>query len=764
MTEMLNRDIHREFSRRSFLRGGGALIVGFSLAGAATAGKAGAAMAPTSAGYLPPTNQVDSWLTVNADNTVVFKTSQIEIGNGVTTGLGQLVAEELDLSPSQVRHSAWDSWVVVNSGSTGGSTGIQSSAGPALRAAAATAKQALLKLASANLGVALGGLTVKEGVVSGGGKTVTYGQLLGDKLFSTTLVAPTLNPGVAPSKPVAQYTVVGTKVPRVDVPDKISGKYTYVHNVRIPGMLHGRVVRPRGQGPFGTGAPIVSVDEKSIAHIPGAKVVRQGDFLAVVAPKEYDAIQAAAQLRVTWKESPMLPTSGNLFGKMRADDSAGLAKAAFRTNTGNVDTALASAASKISSSYAYHYGGRAVIGPSCAVADVRASSATVYSSSQNLLGTVTAVSQLTGIPAKDVRAFYYEGASSYGSGQSAAESSKAAALMSKLVGAPVRMQLMRWDEHGWDYFQAAQIIDVRAGVDANGKLTAWDYTLMQQPYSTGIDVTSELTGQPYPTTMTGARIDDPSVGDAYKAANVRLLGKTLDVYKGYLRGSSLRSGGEGQISAFATEQAIDELAVMARMDPIAFRRMNIADDQWLTALDAAAKGANWQPKVSGSNLSDAQVVKGRGVGMGSHGTAARSAAVVDVTVDRKSGKITVTHIYNGIDAGLIVNPEGVENQMVGGAIFGLSRALSETFTTSKTRVTSLDWVTYPILRFKDAPKITNVIVNRPDRLPLGAGEPPCCPIPAAVANAFFDATGVRIRQAPMTPARVRATLEAAGAA
>jgi len=760
MTEMLNK----EFSRKSFLRGGGALIVGFSLAGAATAGKAGAATAPTSAGYLPPTNQVDSWLTINSDNTVTFKTSQIEIGNGVTTGLGMLVAEELDVSPSQVRHGAWDSWVVVNSGSTGGSTGIQSSAGPPLRAAAASAKQALLKLASANLGVAVGSLTVKDGVVSGGGRTVTYGQLLGDKLFNTTLVAPTLNPGVSPSKPVAEYKVIGTKVPRVDVPDKISGRYTYVHNVRIPGMVHGRVVRPRGQGPFGTGAPIVSVDEKSIAHIPGAKVLRQGDFLAVIAPKEYDAIQAAAQLKVTWKESPMLPTSGNLFGKMRADDSAGSAKAAFRTNTGNVEAALKSAATTVSQSYSYHYGGRAVIGPSCAVADVRSNSAVIYSSSQNLLGTVTAVSQLTGIPAQNVRAYYYEGASSYGSGQSASESSKAAALMSQLAGAPVRMQLMRWDEHGWDYFQAAQLIDARAGIDANGKLVAWDFTLMQQPYSTGIDVTSELTGSPYPTTMTGARIDDPDVGDAYKVTNLRLTGKTLDVYKGYLRGSSLRSGGEGQISAFASEQLIDELSVAAKMDPVAFRRLNIADDQWLFALDAAARGANWQPRVMGSNLSDKQVVTGRGVAVGSHGTAARSAAVVDITVDKKSGKITVTHIYNGIDAGLIVNPDGVENQMTGGSIFGLSRALSETFQTSKTRVTSLDWVTYPILRFKDAPHVTNVAVSRPDRLPTGTGEPAVCPIPAAVANAFFDATGVRIRQGPMTPARVRATLKAAGAA
>jgi CO/xanthine dehydrogenase Mo-binding subunit len=760
MTEMMNK----EFSRKSFLKGGGALVVGFSLAGAATAGKAGAATAPTSAGYLPPTNQIDSWLTITPDNMVIFKTSQIEIGNGITTALGQLVAEEMDVSVNQVRHGAWDSWQVVNSGSTGGSTGIQSSAGPALRSAAAQAKQALLRLASTNLGVPVASLSVKDGVVSGGGRTVTYGALLGDKLFNTTISPATLQPGVAPAKPVAQYTVIGKPVLRVEVPDKISGKYTYVHNVRVPGMLHGRVVRPRGQGPFGTAAPIVSVDESSIAKIPGAKVVRQGDFLGVVAPREYDAIQAAAQLKVTWKESAMLPTPGNLWKQMREHDSAGFARAAFRTNTGNVDTALRSAATSVSQTYRYHYGGRAVIGPSCAVADVKSDSATIFSSSQNLLGTVTQVSGLLGIPARNVRAFYYEGASSYGSGQSAAESSKAAALMSKLAGAPVRMQLMRWDEHGWDYLQAAQLIDVRAGIDSTGKLVAYDYTLMSQPYSTGIDVTSELTGTPYPATMTGARIDDPSVGDAYRSTNLRLTGKTLDVYKGYLRGSSLRSGGEGQISAFATEQIIDELAYAAKMDPIAFRRLNIADDVWLTALDAAARGAKWQPRVAASNLSKENVVSGRGVGLGSHGVAARSAAVVDLTVDKKSGKITVTHIYNGIDAGLIVNPEGTANQMDGGAVWGLSRALSETFTTSKTRVTSVDWVTYPILRFKDAPKITNVIVNRPEKLPLGVGEPPCCPIPAAVANAFFDATGVRIREAPMTPARVRHVLRAAGVA
>jgi nicotinate dehydrogenase subunit B len=758
MSELLER----EFSRKSFVKGG-ALVVGFSLAGAGLAGKASAATAPTAAGYLPPANQVDSWLSIMSDNTCVFKTSQIECGNGITTGLMQLVAEELNLSVAQVRHSSWDSWVLVNSGSTGGSTGLQSSAGPQLRAAAATAKQALLKLASTNLGVPVTGLSVDKGVVSGGGRTVTYGALVGDKLLNTTLVSPTLHPGVGIAKPVSQYTIVGTRVPRVEIPDKVSGKYTYVHNIRVPGMIHGRVVRPRGQGAFGTGAPIVSVDESSIKNIPGARVVRKGDFLGVVAEREYDAIQAAAQLKVTWKESSILPTSGNLFSRMREHDSAGFAKAAFRTNTGNVDTALKSAAKSVSQTYSFHNGGRAVIGPSCAVADVRSDSAVIFSSSQQILTVVTEVASLVNLEPRKVRAFFYEGASSFGNALSRTEVAKGAALMSQLTGKPVRLQFMRWDEHGWDNFQSAQLIDVRAGVDAGGKLVAYDYTLMQAPYSTVIDVTNELLGAPYPTNMTAARIDDPSVGDAYKSTNLRLLGKTLDVYKGYFRASSLRSGGEGQISAFATEQIIDELAYAAGMDPVAFRRLNMSDGVWLSALDAAATAAKWQPRVAASNLSNATIVTGRGVGLGSHGTAARSAAVVDIVVNKKTGKITVQHIYNGIDAGLAFNPEGIENQMVGGSVGGVSRALHEAVAFNKTRVTGLDWVTYPILRFKDAPKVTNVVVQHMDKLPTGAGEPPITPIPGAIANAFFDATGVRIRQAPMTPSVVRAVLKAAGA-
>jgi CO/xanthine dehydrogenase Mo-binding subunit len=621
--------------------------------------------------------------------------------------------------------------------------------------------QALLKLASTNLGVAVGSLSASNGVISGGGKSISYGALIGGKLFSTTFSPATLNPGQGISKAVASYQVVGTRVPRIDIPAKVVGSYTYVHNVRIPGMVHARVVRPRGQGPFGTGAAIVTIDPSSISHIPGAQVVRQGDFLAVVAPREYDAIQAAAILKVTWKDSPILPTPGNVWKQMRAQDSAGLAKAVFTVNNGSVEAGLKSAAKTVAATYSYQNGTRGVIGPACCVADVKANSATIFTSSQNVPAIVTSVAGMFNMPANQVRVYYYEGASSFGSAQSSSDTPKAAALISQLAGKPVRLQLMRWDEHGWDNYQSAQLMDLRGGVDSTGKLTAYDFTLMQAPYSTVIDLTSELTGSPYPTTMTGARSDDPSCGVMYFCANKRITGKTMPVYNGYFRAGSLRSGGEGQLEAFAAEQLIDELAHAAGMDPIAFRQINVADSRWLGVLNAAAQAANWKPRLANSVKQTGNIVTGRGYGSGTHGTAAYAGAVVEIEVNKSSGHIRATHIYNALDAGLSVNPAGVENQMSGGSIFGLSRIL-EQVNFNKSRVTSLDWVSYPILRFKDAPLVTNVLIQRADQLPLGAGEPTVCPVPGAVANAFFDATGVRIRTGPMTPAVVRATLKSAG--
>jgi CO/xanthine dehydrogenase Mo-binding subunit len=764
MTGLLHE---RELSRKNFLKGGGAMIVGFSVLGAGVSAKV------AKGAYNPDLAQVDSWLTVNADGRVLLKTSHIEPGNGITTGLLMIAAEELDIGMDQIRHSVWDTTLLAFSGSTGGSTAVQTSAGPKVRAAAAYARQALLSLASKSLGVPVSGLTVDKGVISGGGRSTTYGQLVGGKLINATIPTASINPGQAPSKPVSQYKVVTTRVPRVELPDKITGKYTYVHNVRIPGMLHGRIVKPRGQPAYGSGAPILSLDESSIKHIPGVRVVRSGDFLGVVAPKEYDAIQAAAQLKVKWQENPILPSTGNLWKQMREQDSAGQAPARITLDVGNVDTALKSAAKVLQQTYMYHYNGHMPIGPCCAVADVKPNSATIFSSTQAIEGMVTVIQQMLGFSdPNQVRAFWYEGASSFGPGNQYVDTAKAAAMMSKLAGAPVRVQLMRWDEHGWDGYGPAQLMDLRGGIDTKGKLVAYEYTLLAQP-GTSLDTTQEFMGtltygqavlstasSIYPTPGS-ASPNTPNTAPMYDLANKRLIGKTLPLFKGYFKDGALRDPAGPQTS-FASEQFIDELAYAAGMDPIAFRRQNMSDDRWLTAMNAAVTAANWQPRVANSVKQTGDVVTGRGFGFGRHGSAAYAAAVAEIEVNKSTGKITVTNIYNGMDAGLSVNPALVENQMTGASVQGISRALYEEVRFTRTHVTGLDWVSYPILRFKDHPKVVNALVQRTDQLPLGVGEPATTPMAPAIANAFFDATGVRIREAPMTPARVRAVLKAAG--
>ena len=764
MTELLSR----ELSRKSFLKGGGTLVVGFSLVGSAFGTKAKAA-------YDPDRTLVDSWVSVGADNTVTIKTSQIELGQGIITGLLMIAAEELDVSMSQMRHSGWDTDILVNSGGTGGSTGIQTSVGPPLRAAAASAKQALLGLAATRLGVPASGLSVANGVVSGGGKSVTYGELVGDKLLNAKLVAPALHPGVAPAKPVGQYRLIGSRVPRVDIPDKVDGKHTYVHNVKLPGMLHGRVVRPRGQGPYGTGAPIVSVDAGSIKKIPGARIVRKGDFLGVVAPREFDAIQAASQLKVTWKESALLPSTGNLWKRMREHDSAGRAPAARAVDFGNVDTAIAGAAKTVTATYKFHYNGRMPIGPCCAVADVRPERTTIFSNTQGVIGMVPAIASQLGIETSKVRSLFYEGASTFGSSQSV-DAARAAALMSQVIGRPVRVQLMRWDEHGWDNYGYQQLMDMRGAIDANGKLVAYDYTVLGQP-GTRLDLTVELTGEAYPAPGLHSP-NAPNAGPMYDVANRRHTGKTMPLFEGYLKNGALRDP-YGPETAFASEQLIDELAYAANMDPLEFRRRNIDPargyvpgaargggpgdgERWLTVLDAVAAAAKWQPRVANSVRQTGNTVKGRGFSFGRHGVGAYAAGVAEIEVNKRTGKITVRHIYNGVDAGLVINPGLVENQMQGAAVQGISRALHEQVGFTTKRVNSLDWVSYPILRFLDSPKVTNVLLQRKEHLPLGVGEPATTPPAAAIANAFFDATGVRIREAPMTPAKVRAVLKAAG--
>jgi len=772
MTEILNK----ELSRKSFLKGGGALIVGFSVAGAATAGKAGAAVDPFASPGPADPNSVDSFLIIHSDNTASLNSGRIELGQGSTTGLRMIAAEELDMEVNQLRHIAFDTGGATpspNTGNTGGSTSI-SQGGPLVRRAAAEAKVALLGMAAANLGVPAAQLSVSKGVVSGGGKSVTYGQLVGDKLMNVKFATTTLNAGVAPGKPVSQYKVVGLQRPqRDDIPSIVDGTHTYAVNLRIPGMWHGRVVRPRGQGAYGDGTnPVpIKIDQSSIKHLKGVKIVQVGNVLGVVAPREYDAIQAAAQLKVQWSDPPVISGSGNLWKWMREQDSAGKAPARIAAQTaGFSDAAMKSAAKTYSGTFTYHYQMHAPIGPNIALASVTNDSAIVYSHVKNGYGNtrpqvaaaLSSASKRTYDPAR-VRVVYYEGASSFGGGAQHVDVGEAAAVLSLGAGVPVRLQLMRWDEHGWDNYSPATMWDVAGGVDASGKIVAFDAT------SFGMGAynktpTESMVGQAMVAPGNGPA-DTTYSGTQYNIANRRIVGKTTPTLNNAFKTSTLRAPNAMQ-TCFATEQVIDQLAYLAGMDPYQFRLSNITtadQNQWRDSLVAVGQAANWQPRVANSIKQTGNIRKGRGIALGGF-AGSQSGIVAEIEVNMKSGKIVAKQMYASQVAGLTVAPSLVENQMSGALIMGVSRALHEAVAFDKGRVTSLDWVSYPLLRIKDAPKVTTVPVQRLDLQATGSGEPPTAASAAAIANAFFDATGVRLHKCPMTADSVRAELAAAGSA
>jgi CO/xanthine dehydrogenase Mo-binding subunit len=502
------------------------------------------------------------------------------------------------------------------------------------------------------------------------------------------------------------------------------------------------------------------------------------NFLGVVAPKEYDAIQAAAQLKVVWNTNPILPGTGNLWSHYRKLDSSGQIVAAVASGAkGNVDTALASAAHTVSGTFMHHYQGHMPIGPSCCVADVTATGATLWSNTQNTENLVPdLVNVLSPLTAPQIRVLFYEGSGSFGNGCVAFDTAESAAVMSKAIGKPVRLQMMRWDEHGWTHYGPAIMYDMRAGVDSSGNIVAYEATGFSQG-GTSIYTGRELAGpvgaptptaNAIPTLVAGAGTVSENLSPWMQVANTnyKLINKPINSTMGILHSSALRAPGAQQ-TTLADAQTMDMLAVAANMDSLAFRLQNMQTDstnqRWSAVLQAAATAANWKPFVSGSNLSKENIVTGRGIANSHHG-GAYAAVVADIQVNKKTGKILVQHLYAGQDSGFAMNPSLIYNQMIGNLIQGTSRAMWEEVTFNKNQVTSIDWVTYPILRFKDFPQVTTVLVQRTDQPSLGSGEPVTCPIVGAIANAFYDATGTRLHEAPFTPGRVRATLTAAGIA
>jgi nicotinate dehydrogenase subunit B len=745
--------------RREFLKAGGALIIGFSMRGllagdALAQGAAAAASARGATAGPPDPKQIDTWLAIHSDNTATVYIGYVELGQGSTTSLLQIAAEELDLDMSQVSTVRLDTNITPNQGGTYSSSSIARGS-PAIRTAAAEARQALLALASKKLGAPAERLIVSKGVVTTGGVageagSVTYGELIGDKLFDLPFT------GKAPLKPVADYKLVGKNPPRNDIPEKVSGKYVYLQHVRLPGMVHGRVVRPRGQGVYGAGAKVATLDESSIASIPGARVLRKGDFVGVVAPREWDAVRAAQQLKITWELPATLPGSGDpLYAAMRAEQTTDRVV----LERGDAASAFSSAAHMANGTYHAPYQAHAGFGPNGALADVQSDSALVICSTQDVYATRNTLAGVLGLPAQKVRVQYYEGSGTYGH-SCYDDVAQAAAILSQLAGQPVRLQFMRWDEHGWDNYGPAHVGEIRAAADANGKIVAYQYDGWHHNWS-AVETSAQLAlGTPAAEWRLGAaqQVNPQQCGGMYDIANVRLVNHQVPGLK-YLKGAWLRSPLDLSFS-FASEQTIDELARLCAMDAYEFRKRNISNERWMGVLDAAAKAAKWEPRPPASKISDAKIARGRGIGLGTHLTS-YGGAVAEVEVNRETGKVRVTHMYGAIDAGLAVNPAFIENQISGQLVQTASRMLLEEVTFNNTNVTSLDWNSYPILRFEECPEVTAVVVQRLDQRSTGAGEEVMAAAAGAIANAFFDATGVHMREFPLTPPRVLAALRPA---
>jgi CO/xanthine dehydrogenase Mo-binding subunit len=733
------------FSRRALLKSGGALIVNFSLAGVAPAA---AAAARGDVAGPPDPRAVDSWIAIHADNTATIYFGKIEMGQGNTTGMLQIAGEELGLDISQMTPVRGDTNVTPDQGATSSSTSIEYG-GPAVRAAAAAARHAMLLLAAKKLSCQVGSLIVSKGVVSidgEPGRSVSYGDLIGGKLLKAKVA------GTAPLRPASEYTLVGTRVPRVDLPDKMAGKYVHMQHVRLPGMLHGRVVLPRGQRAYGAGAKPLAIDESSIKHIPTARVVRKGDFVGIVAEQEWDAVKAAAQLKVTWGPTPALP-AGDLYERMRAEKTHDTVVA----SRGDVETGFPKAIHVAGATYRCPYQGHMPFAPNCAVADVKSDSALVMSSTQDVYSARRFLADVLGMKPEQVRVQYHEGSGTFGR-SCYGDAEQTAAILSQSVGRPVRVQFMRWDEHGWDQYGPAHLADVRAGIDADGNLVAYEYHGWQHGWtvtSTVYDISLQKPGMERASGSASITVNPMSTGSMYTVPNRKVVSHAVPM-AGYLRGAALRSPLDLSFS-FASEQTIDELAYAIKMDPLEFRRKNIGDKRWRGVLDAAAAAANWTLRLTAASPSDAEVVTGRGIGLGTHHVS-YGAAVADIEVNRRTGNIVVKKIYAAMDVGLAVNPGLVENQIIGQAVQSVSRVLKEEVTFDKTGVTSLDWNSYPVLRFAEHPEVVPIVVQRMEEPSSGAGEEVMGATAAAVANAFFDATGSRLRQYPMTPERVRTAL------
>ncbi|MGQ2978243.1 MAG: molybdopterin cofactor-binding domain-containing protein [Polaromonas sp.] len=709
-----------------------------------------------------PLEGAEILLAVWDDGSVTALNGHVDLGTGIRTALGQIVAEELDVALDRVRVVLGDTASVPNQGATIASTSIQIHAAP-LRAAAAQARAWLLVRAAGQLGTDPAALSVRDGVVSdAAGRSLAYGALLDGQHLELTLA-----PDSA-LKPPEDYRIVGTSQPRVDIPAKATGELTFVHDMRVPGMLHGRVVRPpyagADHGDF-IGNTLESVDESSIAHIPGIRaVVVIRDFVGIVADREEFAEQALRELKVCWKPWPGLQKLDNLEQAIRDNPST----QRRLIDEGDVDAAIAGAAQAMARNYVWPYQMHGSIGPSCALADWQGQALTVWAGTQNPHVLRADLSRLMGLPDLAIDVIRMEAAGCYGR-NCADDVAADAALLSRAVGAPVRVQLTREQEHAWEPKGAAQLMQVRGGLNEDGSVAAYDF---QTSYpSNGSPTLALLLTRTIEPVAQAYEMGDRSARPPYDYDNLRI---SVNDMAPMLRASWLR-GVSALPNSFAHESYIDELATAAGVDPVEFRLRYLSEPRAAELVRATADRAGWkkhtQPQqqapdadgasdiAHGQGVAYARYVHSKWPGFG----AAWAAWVADVEVNRKTGEVHVRRVVVGHDAGMMINPAGVQHQIHGNVVQATSRALTEQVALNPVNntVAALEWGAYPILNFRDVPVVEVVTMARPGEPPLGAGESASVPGTAAIANAIFDATGVRFRQPPFTPEVIRAALNPA---
>jgi nicotinate dehydrogenase subunit B len=736
--------------RRRVLAGGGALIVSFSLSGALAQQQNAPAVAPAPSppGSLKNSPYLDAWLRIDANGSIEVFTGKAELGQGFKTAFQQIAAEELDVAFESLKVTTADTRLTANEGYTSGSNSMKDS-GTAIQNAAAQARELLLAEAANRLGLPVETLWTAEGaVIAPDGKRLSYGELVRDDMLHVQAQPK------SKLKDPATFKIIGRSVPRVDIPAKVTGGAAYVQDMRLPGMVHARIVRPPSYG-----AQLIECDTAAVEKLPGVvKVVRDGNFLAVVAEKEFQSVKAMNALAAAakWQEAARLPKQDDLL--------------AVLTSLPSQDTTIfersnpAVAGQKtLEATYTRPYQAHGSIGPSCAVAQLIDGAMTVWTHTQGVYPDRQGIAEMLRMPPASVRLIHVEGSGCYGHNGADDAAADAALIARALPGRPVRVQWMREQEHAWEPFGPAMVTKLKASLDGNGKIADWHFdvwsnTHSMRPGGAGSMLAAQHMAQPFAVPAPRPLPLPEGGGDRnaipiYAFPNAQVVHHFIPAMP--LRISAMRALGAYH-NVFSIESFMDELAGLADIDPVEFRLKHLEDPRGRAVVEKAAQSFGWKrgqkaPQDRGFGFAFARYKN----------LAAYCAIASEVEVNRETGRPRLVRAVAAVDSGQVVNPDGLINQIEGAIVQSMSWTLYESVTFDDTRITSIDWQTYPILRFDAVPDSIEVhIINRPGQPFLGSGETGQGPAAASIANAIANATGKRLRNLPLTRKRIKQAIDA----